>query len=330
MKKPTLDTLAAQVGVSRQTISNVLNKPEKVSPQTRQRVLAAIEAAGYRPSNAARALRTQRTHTLAMRLSNAGDGINGAVMDGFLHALVTAAGLRGYRITLFTAADDSAELDIIREFRDSKAIDGVILTDTHAGDQRPNAIHDLRLPVVAFGRPWDREGEHDWVDVDGAAGVAQATRRLLDDGHTPVGFIGWPDDTGVGADRYAGWARATGYSADQQRRYSTRQLDSPVAGGEAMAKLLDEGVTAVVCASDSLAIGAFGRLRDKGVAGHVVGFDDTPVARMIGLSSLRQPVHEVAKHVVETLLGRISDPEGEPRHILLPPTLQARTVASTS
>ena len=134
----------------------------------------------------------------------------------------------------------------------------------------------------------------------------------------------------MGADRYAGWARATGYTDTERRRYSTRHVDSPVSGGQAMAQLHDAGVTAVVCASDSLAIGAFGYLRDRGIGLRVVGFDDTPVARLIGLSSLRQPVQDVAEHVMDLLLTRIGHPDREPRHILLPPTLHVRTVASTS
>lgn len=329
MKKPTLASLAAELNVSRQTVSNVLNAPDRVAPQTLRRVRAAIEAAGYRPSIAARSLRTQRTHTLGMRLSNEGDGINGAVMDGFLHALVTDAGRRGYRISLFTAADDEAEIEIIREFRDSFAVDGVILTDTHGDDGRPEAVTALHMPFVAFGRPWDREGGHSWVDVDGAAGVAAATRALLAEGHDPVGFIGWPDPVGVGADRRQGWVEATGYSAAEQERFSAARMDSPSAGADAMRALHDEGVRAVVCASDSLAIGALGEQRRRGVPlPTAVGFDDTPTARMIGLSSIRQPVVEVATATLDLLLAAIREPDAPPRHVLLPPTYEPRTVAS--
>ncbi len=330
MKRPTLDTLAAELGVSRQTVSNVLNNRAKVSPQTRSRVLDAIEKAGYRPSAAARALRTQQTYNLGMRLRNAGDGINGAVMDGFLHALTSIAGGRGYRIVLFTADDDAGEIETVREFRDSHAVDGVILADTHVGDERPDAIVDLGLPVVAFGRPWGRESRHSWVDVDGRAGVAEATTHLLGLGHRLVGFIGWPNSSGVGRDRQSGWIEATGFGPDEQERYSAHREDSLDSGRDAMATLHAEGVTAVVCASDSLALGALRYLESHQLAEQVVGFDDTPVARMVGLSSLRQPVEDVAQAVIDLLTDRIADPAGPAQQILLPPRLQWRTAGSPS
>lgn len=331
MKKPTLASLAADLKVSRQTVSNVLNGTGRVAPQTKTRVEDAIRAAGYRPSIAARSLRTQRTHTLAMRLSNEGDGINGAVMDRFLHALVTDAGRRGYRIVLFTAENDSAELDLIREFRDSKAVDGVILTSTHDNDERPEAVTELGVPLVAFGRPWGRDSSHSWVDVDGEAGVDAATRALLETVDGPIGFIGWPDPVGVGADRRAGWVKATGYSTADQARYSATRFDGASEGADAMRELYANGVRAVVCASDSLAVGALDELRRRGVEHPaVVGFDDTPVARMVGLSSVQQPVAEVATAVLDLLLATIGDPRVPPRTLLLAPTLQLRTVASLS
>lgn len=328
MRKPTIDTLAAELGVSRQTVSNVLNNPAKVAPQTRSRVLEAIQKTGYRPSAAARALRTQQTYNLGMRLRNAGDGINGAVMDGFLHALTGIAGGRGYRIVLFTAADDDAEIETVREFRDSHAVDGVILADTHVGDERPDAIVDLGLPVVAFGRPWGRESRHSWVDVDGRAGVMEATAHLFGMGHRLVGFIGWPSTSGVGQDRQAGWIEATGFGPGEQERYSAHREDSLDSGMDAMAALHAEGVTAVVCASDSLALGAARYLDSHQLAGDVIGFDDTPVARMVGLSSLRQPVEAVARHVTDFLIDSIGDPARPAQQILLPPRLQWRTAGS--
>ena len=109
MRRPTLASLASELGVSRQTISNVLNAPHKVKPATRERIQAAIAAAGYRPSAAARQLRTQRSMNLGMRLFPATDGINGAVLDRFLHALTEAAQSAGYRLPLCCADADRAD-----------------------------------------------------------------------------------------------------------------------------------------------------------------------------------------------------------------------------
>lgn len=99
MARPTLVSLARELGVSRQTVSNVINAPHLVKAETRERVQAAIEASGYRPNVAAQALRNQRSHTIAMRLYPTLDGgVNGAVVDRFLHHLVQTLRTRGYKI----------------------------------------------------------------------------------------------------------------------------------------------------------------------------------------------------------------------------------------
>ncbi|NHB85940.1 LacI family transcriptional regulator [Tessaracoccus sp. HDW20] len=94
MNQPTLASLAAELKVSRQTVSNVLNFPDRVRPETRARVLEAIERSGYRPSAAARALRNQRAMALGLRLSQRRNGISGTIVDGFMHALVGLADRR--------------------------------------------------------------------------------------------------------------------------------------------------------------------------------------------------------------------------------------------
>jgi DNA-binding LacI/PurR family transcriptional regulator len=111
LPRPTLASLAGELAVSRQTISNVLNAPHKVKPATRERVEAAIAAAGYRPSAAARQLRTQRSMAFGVRLFPASDGINGAVRDRFLHSLTEEDHGAGYRLTLICAESDRDEIN---------------------------------------------------------------------------------------------------------------------------------------------------------------------------------------------------------------------------
>ena len=105
--KAILESIAATCGVSRQTVSNVLNAPEKVKPSTRRKVERAIAKVGYRPSAAARALRRQRADTIALRMVPARDGIHSAILDRFLHVLGTEAQAVGHRVLLFAA--DSPE-----------------------------------------------------------------------------------------------------------------------------------------------------------------------------------------------------------------------------
>ena len=345
MSRPTLASLASELAVSRQTISNVLNAPHKVKPATRERVQAAIAAAGYRPSAAARQLRTQRSMTFGMRLFAATDGINGAVLDRFLHALTEAAQSAGYRLTLFCADSDGDEIRQYEELLDVAGLDGFILTSSSPDDARTRWLQERGTPFAVFGRPWRAAGHpavasHPWVDVDGAAGTEAAAEMLLAQGHSRIGFLGWYTGDPVGADRRHGWERAmaaAGFGPDVP--LLSVEAEDTVAGGAAGAALLvSRGATAVVCSSDSLALGAMEKLREvrQGAArpGVVVGFDDTPVAAALGLSSIAQPVEEAARHIIRVLTHELAgnapaarSVAGAPpaRQLLLAPSVVERT-----
>ncbi len=333
--RPTLVTIANELGVSRQTVSNVLNNPGIVHPATRERVAAAIKRAGYRPSAAGRALRTQRSMAIGLRLYRAVDGINGAVMDRFVHSLADEAQRRGCHLTLLTAEDADDEVRKLETLFRSGSIDLAVLTDTGMDDPRPDQLAEAGIPFVAFGRPWGRPDPdaHPWVDVDGGAGSAAGASWLRELGHTAIGFLGWPEGSGVGDDRRAGWARAVaGLPASAELSVAVLD-DHPSAGAEGAAELITRGATAIVCASDSLALGAVGRLRIAGLLGddHIaplVGFDDTPVARALGMSSVHQPVEAAAVAVLELAIDAVSANGSSGPGRLLQPTLVPRQLAA--
>lgn len=303
--KPTLVSLARELGVSRQTVSNVINAPNLVKPETRERVQRAINASGYRPSALGRALRSSRSMNIGLRVHQRTDEINGTVMDRFLHALTDAAQDRGYRIVLFTAHDDTREFHELESMHSVNGIDACVLTGTTVGDERPGHLLARRCPFVAFGRPWgDLPGRHAWVDVSGAAGTRAATRALLDRGHRRIGFIGWAAGSGTGDDRRSGWSDAmAGVQTDLAALDQRVEVDGAAFGAQAARELRARGATAVVCASDSLALGArhqFESQDDPFIP--VIGFDDTPVARAMGLSSCAQPVEDAARFCISTLV----------------------------
>lgn len=322
MNQPTLASLAAELQVSRQTVSNVLNSPDRVRPETRARVMEAIERSGYQPSAAARALRNQKAMALGLRLSKHRNGISGTIVDGFMHALVQLADQRGYRIVVFPAATNDEEVDKLVELRRSLAIDACILTDTWYGDHRPADLEAEGVPFASFGRPWDGADHGRWVDVDGHRGAAEAARHLRGLGHERIGFIGWSDGSPVGRDRRTGWADGLGLGELEAEELTVEGDDSVLDGARAMAVLLDRGADAAVCASDTLSLGAFTEVRRRNRRGvGLVGFDDTPVARTLGLPSVRQPVDEVARVVLDMVLGQLADPQVRCRGTLVGPDL---------
>ncbi|MFG1705033.1 LacI family DNA-binding transcriptional regulator [Nonomuraea sp. M3C6] len=324
--KVTITDVARVAGVSRQTVSNTLNSPEVVREATRRHVLEVIEQLGYRANQAARQMRTGRSRLIAIRIDPGGDGIAGSVLDRFLHGLTESAAQAGYRILLYTAPDDHSEIATFEDLLGSYEPDAFVLTGTHHGDVRTSWLLERRLPFVAFGRPWSEmpDARHPWVDVDGAAGTEAATRRLLAAGHRRVGFIGWPPGSGVGDDRRAGWARTLAEHGMDAGGLS-RAGEDAIANGESAARdLLADGVTALVCASDSLALGA---LNVAGPDVAVVGFDDTPVAGAVGLTSVHQPLGQAAAACVKLLARALDSTEPPTTHVLLQPSLTVRRSA---
>lgn len=337
---PTVLDVAEAAGVSRQTVSNVLNSPALVRPATREKVEAAIQSLGYRPHASARRLRTQKSSTIGIRLDPVTtDGISGSILDRFLHALTEQADRMGLRVLLFTAAGPEDEIAQFRRLSDGADVDAFVLTSTFHGDPRTEWLIENGRPFVTFGRPWGiddmSDPEHLWVDVDGAQGLLEATRHLLGRGARRVGYIGWPAGSGTGDDRRRGWIEAmsgaggSGLAVDELAALEVAAEDGVTFGADAMRALEQRAgrVDAVVCASDSLALGAL-----MATAGRipVIGYDNTPVAASIGFSSVEQPLDEVAAGVLELLTGAHGGrvhPEtavDDPRHRLVAPRLVVR------
>lgn len=339
-KLPTIEDVARRANVSRQTVSNVLNSPQRVRPGTRDRVQVAITELGYRPDASARRLRTQRSNTIGIGMAPATRGVSGSVLDSFLHAFTAQADRHGLRVMLFAAVTPEAELEQIQRLRDAADVDAFMLTETHHGDPRTGWLIDNAIPFVTFGRPWGiddiTDPAHPWVDVDGWAGVYQATMHLADTGATRIGYLGWPQLSGTGDERRRGWAdamreRFNSTDADLEA-LSIASLDPTAAAKEAALVLLARSSPpdAIVCASDSL---AFGALMAAASVGHldfpIVGFDNSPVAEALGLSSVDQCVDEVAGAALELLLderGVVApgDPGVDTRHRLVTPRLVVR------
>lgn len=338
---PTVTDVALAAGVSRQTVSNVMNSPSIVRADTRERVEAAIEQLGYRPHASARRLRTRRSSTIGIRLDPTIDGISGSVLDRFLHALTEQADKQGLRVLLFTATSPEDEITQLQRLNDGADVDGFVLTSTFAGDPRTQWLIENGISFVTFGRPWGSndmdDPQHLWVDVDGWAGLYQAARAAQEAGARRIGYIGWPSPSGTGEDRRRGWRDAMlergDVSEDDLAALEVVTVDGVAEGTAAMQQLRRSAgaLDAVLCASDSLALGAMIANPERVP---VTGYDNTPVAAAIGLSSIDQAVEEVATGVLDLLTGEFNGrvhgaPESaEPRHRMVVPRLVVREFAA--
>jgi DNA-binding LacI/PurR family transcriptional regulator len=311
---PTVEDVARVASVSRQTVSNVLNSPDIVKAATRTRVEAAIKQLGYRQNASARRLRTRKSATIGIRLDPMRNGISGSVLDRFLHALTERADARGMRVLLFTAANPDEEIAQIRRLHDGADVDAFVLTSTFHGDPRTQWLIDNHVAFVTFGRPWGiddmNDPQHLWVDVDGAAGGRAATSHLLDEGARRIVHLGWPSPSGTGDDRRHGWEHAMrerlGSTEEALAALTITAEEDVTQATAAVTGLLAGGFRpdAIVCVSDSLALGAMMAATSAGLTGlPIVGFDNTPVAEAVGFSSVEQSLGEVAAGALELLMG---------------------------
>ena len=357
--KPTsIVEVAQKAGVSIQTVSNVLNFPDRVRPKTREHVLLVLKSMDYTPNLSARRLRSKKSSSIAVRIdSNTASGdqpqglYSGFIQDEFVYKLVEVADYREIKVINYTAKSEDAELTKLKHFIKSRDVDGLILTSTRENDPRLTLLNSMNVPFLSFGRPWGAPDlystSNPWVDVDGQWGTAAATTMFLEQGFRNIGYIGWESKTVEGLtpgsvpnDRYLGWETALGKFDKSMKASSFKKLsafgeESIECGREAVRNILKRSANleAVVCVSDTMALGAMLELqvlRHESV--RVSGFDNSPMSREFGFSSLDQNLGQVAASALDILMGENGNEirnidfsiESTRAHVLLKPTLIVR------
>jgi LacI family transcriptional regulator len=320
-------------------VSNALNSPELLRAETLARVRQAIERLGYSPNRAARNLRTSTSQLVGLRVEPASEDTANALMDRFVHSLVLTAREAGYHVLLFHVGPEEQPIEGYQNLLRSAAVDAFVVTDTFRESPQSAWLSEHGVPFVAFGRPWgaapcDASARHPWVDVDGRAGAVMAVDHLVALGHTRIGWIGWQRGSYLGEDRRSGWTDRMHDHGLPTQRLSARGDDTLAFGARAAAALLDaepsSSPTALVCASDTLAMGVLRYAAERGIrVGHdlaVVGFDDSIAAQVCspGLTSVRQPLEQVAVELVGFLGDLLARREVSDHERILAPTLRVR------
>jgi DNA-binding LacI/PurR family transcriptional regulator len=316
--------VAALAGVSHQTVSRVINGSDHVRPETRQRVLAAMDQLDYRPNPAARALVTGRSSTLGVVSFDT--TLYGPAST--LFAIEQAAHAAGYFITIVSllALDRDSVLGAIERLR-VQGVDGILVITPHEG--AANALVNLptTVPIVAV----EASGTDSvpLVAVDQLSGAVSATQLLLDLGHRTVWHVAGPQDFVEAQQRREGW-RATLEAAGAEVPPVLVGDWSPRSGyqlGQRLAQ--DPGVTAVFVANDQMALGVlramheYGRHIPREVS--VVGFDDVPEAQYFTppLTTVRQNFAEVGRGSLRLLLDVMRGGQSA-QHLTVAPELVVR------
>lgn len=335
MGRVTLKQVAAEAGVSFQTVSKVLNGSVHLPLDTQVRIERAAEELGYRPNHRGRSLRAQRSWALGYSWAPAPPDLANPILDQFLQSMLRAAEECGHHLLAFAHSalpedHQSAYRELIRTGR----VDGFVLSNVEFGDPRVRLLLSEGFPFVAFGRS-DPDLEFPWVDVDGGEGVRLATEHLLAKGHRRIAALAWPASSRVGADRLKGYLQAmesAGISPDPDwiARGQGRFDFGRTAAGAWLSQVPDRRPTAIVGLNDAMAIGAIHGARQVGLeAGRdvaVTGFDDAPMVQYLSpaLTSLRQPIETIGARVVHMLVDFIEGRTPPASQVLLAPRLIER------
>jgi DNA-binding LacI/PurR family transcriptional regulator len=343
----TLASLAAELGVSRTTVSNAYNRPDQLSAPLRARVLEAARRLGYPgPDPVARSLRTRKAGAVGLLLTEAlSYAFRDPAATGFLEGLALACEQAGQGLLLVPVSPEQVDVTTVHQ----AGVDGFVVYSVREDDPHFLAVLERPLPTVVCDQPTGVEGV-DRVGVDDRAGMLGLTRHVVGLGHRRVGVLcmrlaAGRNDGPVSAERQAD---AT-YPVQRDRLAGIRDglaevgvdwAGVPVherfehsvdAGQDAAAALLaaHSDLTAVICTSDILALGALRHAAARGLAVPeqltITGFDGVPEAERAGLTTVRQPVLEKGRVAGELLLER--GDRNRPRRVTLPTEL---VVGSTS
>ena len=319
----TIEEVAAAAGVSRSTVSRVVNGSTAVSPAALAAVERAIAELSYVPNRAARSLASRATMAIALVVPEDTTRFFG---DPFFAAIVSGINARlsrsDYVLNLIIASDDPR--DKTAAYVRSGAVDGAIVVSHHTSDTFIDRIA-ASVPVVYGGRP-SRARENDYyIDVDNTAGAYQATTYLVEKGFRRIAHISGPVSMPAGIDRLAGFRSALADAGMVPVAVEDGNFTAD-GGSAAMGRILESGASfdALFVGSDLMARGALAVLARAGidVPGDVslIGFDDSPVATAVqpNLTTVRQPSHLQGQQMADVLLSLLAG--GTPPHVTMLPT----------
>jgi LacI family transcriptional regulator len=324
----TLNDVARLAGVSMMTVSRVINGSGYTSPESRARVNQAIAELGYMPNVLARQLRSSRTKTLALVLTDIANPFFTTIARG----VEDAARAQGYAV-MFCNTDESVEeeLEYVRVLI-QRRVDGVLLVPATDSSGSLELLRKHGLPVVVLDRRL-RSGEVDEVRGDSEGGAYLAVRHLLELGHRRIAVLAGPESVSTSADRVTGYRRAlleAGVDPGSQQILFGEYTEA--SGYEMTGRILGlaDRPTAIFAGNNFIAFGAIQRLREAGLEipddMSIVVFDDLPQGWIIPfLTVISQPAYEIGKQAAELMLERLAgDEPPAPRTIVLPGSLIVR------
>jgi DNA-binding LacI/PurR family transcriptional regulator len=326
----TIKDVAAYAGVSVTTVSYVINNNPLTKPATRQHVRNAIRELGYHPNTTARNLKTNETRLIGYSWHVAEDPIRrNPLLDLFLYELAQCAEAQGYHILTFTQPNHES-VQSYQELINTNRVDGFVLSDVLYGDIRVKYLLERQVPFVTYGRA-NGDGDFPYVDVDGKRGIQLAVEHLISKGHERIGMISWPKGFRIGDQRTQGYFEAMEIANLPIRdTWVVHSANTMQHAFQATEQLLSRKprLTAIACANDVMAFGAKRYIESIGLEIgtdiSLTGYDDTPVAELIDLTSVSQPIAAIANRIIDLLVAELNHQRPTDHHMILEPNLVVR------
>ncbi|MCB9078302.1 MAG: LacI family DNA-binding transcriptional regulator [Anaerolineaceae bacterium] len=331
MNKLTLEKIAQLAGVSRSTVSRVVNGHPSVKPEVRRRVQQVIDETGYHPDPAARSLAGQRSGIIGLVIPRAFQFLfTDPYYPRLMQGIAQACNTHNYILSLFLFHTEEEEKKLTPKLLRQQFVDGVILSALPTDDPLIPQLIQNEVPTVMIGRPAEALPVS-YIDVSNIDGAFEAVSYLLGLGANRVAAVNGPQNTMVGLDRFQGYLNALASRQIPVDESLMVESDFSEAGGyRAMQQILPHQPNAVFVASDTMALGALRALREAGLSVPddiaIVGFDDLPLAATADppLTTVRQPIRRLGVQAVEMLIDLIQNGLTPPRHFTAPTELVIR------
>ncbi|NLL42709.1 MAG: LacI family transcriptional regulator [Firmicutes bacterium] len=309
----TIADVAAKAKVSTATVSYVLNKSNRVSKETRDRVLRAVEELGYQPNALAQGLVKNETRNIGVVIPHTAESVfSDPFFPELLKGIGTVVTREGYFLLLSLLSVTEDFVSVLSSMISQRRVDGIIVASTPRDSEVVTKVREGGLPFTLIG-PCYLSDVHS-IDVDNEQGAYRAARHLIELGHSQIGYISGDMRFDYAVQRYRGFQRALDEAGLGLAHVYMGDVTHQ--SGQRGAKHLLEsfpGITALACASDMAAYGAIAAARELGLRVpadlSVVGFDDIPFAQEheIKLTTISQPIAKLGYLASENLIARLTN-----------------------